>query len=302
MTPDESIAWHPTHPGGSTDILPAMADLLLPMIPRGGVYVEIGVFFGRNLSFVGLMRPDLTLVAIDPWDEGFIDAGEVLPVGPDLERCRKYGGLFAAFLGTMQEHAPEVLARTRVIRAPSHRGMLVLEDNAADLVFIDGAHDAKSVGVDILEAMRVCKPGGIIAGHDSCWGNEVAQISRDMLPDLKLAPWPLPREGWEPGCSSVFWARSPEPLPVPTPLAAGVTGVTRRFHPSHRGFVVNADGSLTSESEQDFIEHLKTLDMTPEQREQQRRSFAFGNVHLSNDSVTRAMIDAEADAIAESDL
>lgn len=63
MTPEESIAWHPDHPGGSTDILPAMRDIFLPRIPHGGTYLEVGSFFGRSLSFVGLERPDLKLVA-----------------------------------------------------------------------------------------------------------------------------------------------------------------------------------------------------------------------------------------------
>lgn len=42
----------------------------------------------------------------------------------------------------------------------------------------------------------------------------------------------------------------------------------------------------------------KTYDMTPEEREAQRRDFAYGNVKLSNAEVTREMVDAVADRLA----
>jgi hypothetical protein len=36
--------------------------------------------------------------------------------------------------------------------------------------------------------------------------------------------------------------------------------------------------------------------MTPEQREQQRRSFAYGNTKIENDLITREMIEEAANA------
>lgn len=208
MTPEESCAWKREWPGGSTDILPWLEGVL-PLIPHGGTYVEIGTFFGRALGFVGLTRPDLSLVAVDPWVEGFVDAGEVLPIGPDLERCQKYGGLFLAFIATMQEFAPEVLGRIRVIRAPSSRGMLVLEDASVDACFVDGDHSAAAARADIEQAMRVVRPGGIIGVHDCGWQNDVFKAASELLPEGKFAPWPVEREGWEPGCSSIYWTVQP---------------------------------------------------------------------------------------------
>lgn len=40
---------------------------------------------------------------------------------------------------------------------------------------------------------------------------------------------------------------------------------------------------------------LRSLNMTPEQREEQRRSFAFGNANLDNPAITREMIDDAAE-------
>jgi hypothetical protein len=38
---------------------------------------------------------------------------------------------------------------------------------------------------------------------------------------------------------------------------------------------------------------------TPEQREEQRRSFVFGNTHFENELITREMVDREAEKLAK---
>ena len=38
---------------------------------------------------------------------------------------------------------------------------------------------------------------------------------------------------------------------------------------------------------------------TPEQREEQRRSFVYGNTHLENGLITREMVDREAEKLGE---
>lgn len=47
-----------------------------------------------------------------------------------------------------------------------------------------------------------------------------------------------------------------------------------------------------------LIEAARTIPVTPEQREEHRRSFAFGNAAIENALVTREMIDSEADKLA----
>ena len=207
MTPEDSIAWHPSHPGGSTDILPWLFDLALPLIPDGGTYVEIGTFFGRSLSFVGLSRPDMSLVAVDPWTNEWEDAGEHLPVGQYRELRDKYGGMFEAFRAMLEQHAPGVFERTLIIRAPSADGLKEIDDETVDLCFIDGDHTKEGVESDIRQACRIVKTGGIIGLHDCGWRGPPWQAATEMLPHGQLAPWPVEREGWEPGCSSVYWAR-----------------------------------------------------------------------------------------------
>ena len=46
---------------------------------------------------------------------------------------------------------------------------------------------------------------------------------------------------------------------------------------------------------EELLEHCRDYEMSPEEREEQRRSFAYGNVKLSNPAVTREMVDQAAD-------
>lgn len=47
-----------------------------------------------------------------------------------------------------------------------------------------------------------------------------------------------------------------------------------------------------------LLEAAKTANPTAEQREEQRRSFAYGNTAFENDRITRDMIDREAERLA----
>lgn len=48
----------------------------------------------------------------------------------------------------------------------------------------------------------------------------------------------------------------------------------------------------------ELIEAAKKAKPTPEQREQQRRSFAYGNAAFENELITREMIDREAEKLS----
>jgi hypothetical protein len=47
-----------------------------------------------------------------------------------------------------------------------------------------------------------------------------------------------------------------------------------------------------------LVEKAKRITMSPGEREQQRRSFAYGNANIENESVTRDVIDEVADKMA----
>ena len=48
---------------------------------------------------------------------------------------------------------------------------------------------------------------------------------------------------------------------------------------------------------QALIEKARSVRMTPEQQEAQRRSFAYGNTKLENDRITKETIDREAERL-----
>lgn len=45
-----------------------------------------------------------------------------------------------------------------------------------------------------------------------------------------------------------------------------------------------------------LIERARSVRMTSAQREEQRRSFAYGNTKIENDRITRKMVEEVADA------
>ncbi len=46
-----------------------------------------------------------------------------------------------------------------------------------------------------------------------------------------------------------------------------------------------------------LLEAAKKVVSTPEEKEQQRRSFAYGNTKIENSRITREMVDHAADAL-----
>ena len=49
-----------------------------------------------------------------------------------------------------------------------------------------------------------------------------------------------------------------------------------------------------------LLEAAKRIQMTGQQREEQRRSFAYGNAGLENDLITREMVDEQAEKLKKS--
>lgn len=55
---------------------------------------------------------------------------------------------------------------------------------------------------------------------------------------------------------------------------------------------------MASESLDRLIEAARKIEMSDEDREEQRRSFAFGNANIENPRVTRELVDQVADRMA----
>ena len=57
-------------------------------------------------------------------------------------------------------------------------------------------------------------------------------------------------------------------------------------------------GDDMNESLKVLLQRARSVEMTPQEKERQRRSFAYGNAKIENDHVTREMIDEAAEKIA----
>lgn len=186
FTAADSYAWHPEHLGWSEDILCYFTQVQ-HLIPYGGTYVEVGVYLGRSLAFMGTIRPDLHLVAIDPWTWERVLGFDY---GPEHdEYILSCGGLYNAYLAMMRMHPG---LRWSEVRAPSAEGMATIPSSCVDMVFIDGLHTYEAVKADIQAARRILKPGGILSGHDYAGDNPVMQAVDEMCGKPNVSDWDGP--------------------------------------------------------------------------------------------------------------
>lgn len=120
--------------------------------------IELGTWHGRSTM---ALRAAERVICVDAWS-----TPEGLHWGPDLMA----GGLpFEVFFynhkdgidsGQVVPYVVDMRSRVMVdVLIARHRG-------AADLVFIDADHSAEGVWREIELAKRLCRPGGIICGHD----------------------------------------------------------------------------------------------------------------------------------------
>jgi hypothetical protein len=55
-----------------------------------------------------------------------------------------------------------------------------------------------------------------------------------------------------------------------------------------------------SDDLKDLINKAKSVIPSPEEKEKQRRSFAFGNTNIENSRITKETVDREAEALKKS--
>lgn len=146
-----------------------------PAAPRR--IVEIGVFEGRaTLWFLDrlLRHPESRIACLDT----FAGGAEHLP--------GQTAGLEARFRANVA--ASGAAEKVEVLKGPSFDGLLRLlaRGERADLVYVDGSHEAPDVLADLVLAWRLVPPGGLILCDDYLWSREEA-ARVDILGCPKLA-------------------------------------------------------------------------------------------------------------------
>ncbi len=117
------------------------------------VVLEIGSDIGDTANFLLDSNPELQLYSIDPY-ENYVDWNG----RPLNEREKMYYNLLERLSGYSN--------RFTQIRKTSDDAASMLEDEAFDVVFIDGLHTYEQLSKDCENYYSKVKPGGIFAGHD----------------------------------------------------------------------------------------------------------------------------------------
>jgi predicted O-methyltransferase YrrM len=116
----------------------------------GAVFVELGVYMGRSLAFMGEAlreRPDVEIWGVDGW-------------------AADQGTSMAGFVAAFAHHAPAILERARLVRCDSARAARLFDEATVDFVYIDADHSYEGCLADIKAWLPKVRPGGILAGHD----------------------------------------------------------------------------------------------------------------------------------------
>jgi len=120
--------------------------------PQLGVGAEIGVLRADNARSLHDNANTRRLYLVDRWTLN--EPGD-WPVGTDWE---------AVLTEARQRfHADE---KVEFVVSDSVAWMRSMPADSLDWIYLDAKHDYESVAAEILEASRIVKPGGVIAGHD----------------------------------------------------------------------------------------------------------------------------------------
>ena len=146
---------------------------------------EIGVERGTTTQQLLTSFPDLHIIAVDPWLDGYEDW--------DLAECRR----------EFELRAKAFPDRITVLDTDSVSASKMVEDESIDFVFIDAVHTYEAVIADIAAWSPKVKGGGFITGHDYGFKDTgVKQAVDEVYPHARVDRF-----------SSVWWIQKPYIIP-----------------------------------------------------------------------------------------
>jgi hypothetical protein len=144
---------------------------MVRLFDSGSHFVEVGSFKGRSSSSMAVeivnSKKDIRFDCVDTWagsEEHQKDSDGYIR---ELAKNSKYatvvaGNLFQQFMDNTKQFS-DVINPVRLTSQEAHK---LYDEESLDFVFIDAAHDMRSVLKDICGWSPKVKKGGIIAGHD----------------------------------------------------------------------------------------------------------------------------------------
>jgi len=150
------------------------------------VIVEIGVWQGRSTTALCLGTPG-TVYAIDHWQGSPAELGDAhqmmtIPDGRYQVFSKAIENLFP--LIDQGKCVPLTLAS---YDAALLIGPMLQDIGGADMIFLDGGHDAESFREDLIVWSEHLREGRMICGHDRHWPG-VQSVLNEVLPGYKSGP------------------------------------------------------------------------------------------------------------------
>ena len=146
-------------------------------------FVEIGCWKGRSSSFLGVeivnSGKKIKFDCVDTWN-GSIENRNVNMVGYEPMIFSNKDWLYNEF-----KKNTEPLG-INSIRKPSISASELYDDNSLDFIFIDASHQYEDVKNDIISWYPKLKRGGIIAGHDYSWCDDVKKAVNEFFVDKHI--------------------------------------------------------------------------------------------------------------------
>lgn len=127
-------------------------------LPSSGLVLELGTWMGKSAKMMMERAPEIRLMCVDHWEGS-----------PEINT--KHSEMLSDIFDFCQYHLWPYRDKIVLVRMKTIGGMMEIHKMriCPDMVYVDGAHDAKSVAGDVLSA-GVLFPSAIQVGDD--WGRE----------------------------------------------------------------------------------------------------------------------------------
>lgn len=150
---------------------------LCHFLPSGAVVAEVGSYAGESAALLMESKRIATLHCIDPWLPEYYSGRQLISAE------KQFDSVAAAHPRIVKHKAfsSEILTQ------------FIADGVMLDMIYIDGNHSYEFVRADILLALQVVRPEGIIAGHDYKFHKSpgVERAVKELLgfPDVRFADY-----------------------------------------------------------------------------------------------------------------
>ena len=150
---------------------------IMHLIQPDTVGAEIGVWWG-NTSYYFFMKKPKHLYLIDPWSIEPYRGTTEFEWDEYLTRYSKVTGStteagFQKYYDKVYEDVNrrfDPYENVTVLRMTSDEFFEGYDGDGLDWIYIDGSHAYEQVLIDLENALKIMKPGGLILGDDYKWG------------------------------------------------------------------------------------------------------------------------------------